>query len=80
MSVIKFGYLYFLVIFQQRAEMIHLYRSIYVGGLHMTKKNDVVKGLKSKVTKNKEGKKQIVVKFDVENKLGYDGCGTHTHK
>lgn len=46
----------------------------------MTKKNDVVKGLKSKVTKNKEGKKQIVVKFDVENKLGYDGCGTHTHK
>lgn len=46
----------------------------------MTKKNDVVKGLKGKVIKSETGKKKVVVRFDVENKLGYDGCGTHTHK
>lgn len=46
----------------------------------MTKKNDVVKGLKGEVKNSKTGKKKVVVKFDVENKLGYDGCGTHTHK
>jgi len=46
----------------------------------MNKRNDVVKGLKGEVKRNKDGKKTVVVKFDVENKLGYDGCGTHTHK
>ena len=30
-------------------------------------KNDIVKNLKTKISSNKIG-------------LGYDGCGTHTHK
>ena len=46
----------------------------------MKRTNDVVKGLKAEVKKNDEGKKKLTVKFDVGNKLGYDGCGTHTHK
>ena len=46
----------------------------------MKRTNDVVKGLKAEVKKNDEGKKKLTVRFDVDNKLGYDGCGTHTHK
>lgn len=46
----------------------------------MTRQNDVVKGLKGEVVQKENGKKKVVVKFDVENKLGYDGCGTHTHQ
>ena len=48
----------------------------------MTRKNDVVKGLKGQIIKTENGKsdKKVVVKFDVGNKLGYDGCGTHTHQ
>lgn len=48
----------------------------------MKRENDVVKGLKGEVL-NKENdskKKKVVVKFDIGNKLGYDGCGTHTHQ
>lgn len=50
--------------------------------VHMTRKNDVVKGLKGQIIKKENGKsdKKVVVKFDVGNKLGYDGCGTHTHQ
>jgi len=36
--------------------------------------------LKAEIKKNDEGKKKLTVKFDVGNKLGYDGCGTHTHQ
>lgn len=46
----------------------------------MKRENDMVKGLKAEVRKNKDGKKVVVVKFDIGNKLGYDGCGTHTHQ
>ena len=46
----------------------------------MKKHNDVVEGLKGKVVKKSDGSKKVVVKFDPLNKLGYDGCGTHTHK
>lgn len=46
----------------------------------MKNTNDIVDGLKGKVVKKKNGKKKVVIKFDPINKLGYDGCGTHTHK
>lgn len=46
----------------------------------LKKENDIVKGLKAEVKKDEQGNKKISVKFDVENKLGYDGCGTHTHQ
>lgn len=46
----------------------------------MKKKNDVVNGLKGTIEKDKKGKKTVTVKFELNNKLGYDGCGTHTHK
>ena len=38
-------------------------------------KNDIVKNLKTKLSDQK-------IKISFENKigLGYDGCGTHTHK
>ena len=38
-------------------------------------KNDIVKNLKTNVSK-----KKITVKFGNKIGLGYDGCGTHTHK
>lgn len=42
-------------------------------------RNDLVKGLKAKhVTKN--GKSTISFEFKSKFSLGYDGCGTHTHK
>lgn len=46
----------------------------------MKRSNDIVKGLKAEIKKNNCGKKKLTVKFDVSNKLGYDGCGTHTHQ
>lgn len=46
----------------------------------MKRTNDVVKGLKAEVKKTDKGKKKLTVRFDVGNKLGYDGCGTHTHQ
>ena len=42
-------------------------------------RNDKVKGLKaSRITKN--GKRTISFSFNSKFALGYDGCGTHTHK
>ena len=38
-------------------------------------KNDIVKNLKAKISKN-----QIKISFRNKIGLGYDGCGTHTHK
>ncbi len=38
-------------------------------------KNDIVKNLKAKISKN-----QIKISFGNKIGLGYDGCGTHTHK
>jgi hypothetical protein len=46
----------------------------------MKKKNDFVKGLKGAIIRKNNGKKQVIVKFELDNKLGYDGCGTHTHQ
>lgn len=44
-----------------------------------TMRNDKVMGLKAKrITKN--GKKTISFGFKSKFSLGYDGCGTHTHK
>lgn len=42
-------------------------------------RNDRVNGLKARqITKN--GKKAISFGFKSKFSLGYDGCGTHTHK
>lgn len=38
-------------------------------------KNDIVKNLKTKITN-----KKIKISFGNKIGLGYDGCGTHTHK
>lgn len=38
-------------------------------------KNDIVKNLKTKLSKN-----VIKISFGKKIGLGYDGCGTHTHK
>ncbi len=38
-------------------------------------KNDIVKNLKTKVSGQK-----IKISFGNKIGLGYDGCGTHTHK
>lgn len=38
-------------------------------------KNDIVSNLKTKVSKSK-----IKISFGNKIGLGYDGCGTHTHK
>lgn len=38
-------------------------------------KNDIVKNLKTDFSKNK-----IKISFGNKIGLGYDGCGTHTHK
>lgn len=46
----------------------------------MIKHNDIVKGLKGAVQTKDNGKKKAVVKVELLNKLGYDGCGTHTHQ
>lgn len=46
----------------------------------MKNKNDIVNGLKGKVEEKKDGTKKVIIKFSPINKLGYDGCGTHTHK
>jgi|LSQX01.1.fsa_nt_gb hypothetical protein len=41
----------------------------------ITIKNDIVKNLKTKLSNNK-----IKISFGNKIGLGYDGCGTHTHK
>ena len=46
----------------------------------MKNKNDKVNGLKGEIVKKSDGTKKVIVRFDPVNKLGYDGCGTHTHK
>lgn len=48
------------------------------GGICMKKmaiKNDIVKNLKTKLSDQK-----IKISFGNKIGLGYDGCGTHTHK
>lgn len=48
------------------------------GELFMKKmviKNDIVKNLKTKLSNQK-----IKISFGNKIGLGYDGCGTHTHK
>lgn len=40
-----------------------------------TIKNDIVKNLKTKLSN-----KKIKISFGNKIGLGYDGCGTHTHK
>lgn len=42
-------------------------------------RNDMVKGLKAKLI-TKSGKRTITFGFKSKFSLGYDGCGTHTHK
>lgn len=46
----------------------------------MKHNNDEVKGLKGKIKNKENGKKRVVVNFSLNNKLGYDGCGAHTHQ
>ena len=41
----------------------------------ITIKNDIVKNLKTKLSS-----KKISISFGNKIGLGYDGCGTHTHK
>ncbi|EDN66487.1 hypothetical protein BGP_1364 [Beggiatoa sp. PS] len=44
------------------------------------KRNDKVAGLKTHLVLNSRGKKEVKVTYNGRFGLGYDGCGTHTHK
>lgn len=58
--------------------MFKIYNLNMGGGVCIKKiatKNDIVKNLKTKLSN-----KKIKISFGNKIGLGYDGCGTHTHK
>lgn len=58
--------------------MFKIYNLNMEGGVCIKKiaiKNDIVKNLKTKLSNQK-----IKISFGNKIGLGYDGCGTHTHK
>jgi ribosomal protein S13 len=42
--------------------------------------NEKVKGIDTSIKSNNSGEFDLEIKYEDKIGLGYDGCGTHTHK